>query len=531
MCGGCVRRATIEQPIYSPFLANEPITDEALNSIRTDSPKDAVFADLLQAFALMRKGNITNLGTQKEILSLLQQSVSSFEDMSDPVNFSMAFSADEDKAFRGRPHERMFASTMAGVFLLAHNQPGQALPYLRNAEFLDARFQKLPFGTDAPFIYALMYRSLLLQNAAASDVNRAHDGIFRSVRFLTLQQPLIEALVSMANVDLRSMAISNRLAYMIYEISIYHSLISSPNNFDIAALLNDAAANASIFISSMETHFADEYKERLKPLVNELAHVYGMDNKKGIAHLETLALDSVAYEAKIIGEKMTAVVSKHPAYQRRVIVADRKAKELTQQIVNAASAEKMIVSFSGHGPKIVREGSYKEISVVKPSPDGSVEPEIRERTLHLNTSCGFHRTKDEGFSVVLCKPGVSAAAAVTALPSLELLSASRKATSVQGREFDKVLKGRAQFRAATEKIAEVTAWSAFFLFILGSQMMSDCQSRGEGQACYIRGLALWAVAGITILFSGTVWLIGRTRNPAADSRYLHLLYESAWVSI
>jgi hypothetical protein len=117
------------------------------------------------------------------------------------------------------------------------------------------------------------------------------------------------------------------------------------------------------------------------------------------------------------------------------------------------------------------------------------------------------------------------------MPSLELLSLSRKATTAQGRKFDKVLKGRAQFRAATEQIAEVTAWSAFFLFYLGAAMMNDCSRRGEGQACYTKGLVLWTLAGITVIFSGTVWLIGRSKNPAADSRFIHLMYESAWLSI
>lgn len=530
MTTGCASVTTIKQPAYAPFLAGKPVSDDALADIKTRSPKDAVFADLLQAFALMRTADLTNNAVRKNILGLLATSVSSFEDMTDPVNFSTAFSADESKNFRGRPHERMFASMMAGVFLMADNQCGQAMPYLRNAEFLDARFQKMPFGTDAPMIYALMYRCLAEQKGSASDIARAKEGIFRSVRFLTMQEVFIDALVRMASVDLRPMAITNRLAYMIYEISMYHSLLSAPDDASPNALADDAAKNASLFISSLSSHFDSEYKERMKPLIDELSKVYGMNNKEGRKHLEAMTFDRVGLEANSIGAKLKKVLAEHGRLRNDMQTAVAKTKELTDEILHAAKADKMVVSFTGYGPTLVREGSYDEISVIKPSKDANMSPSIRERSLRLSPSCGFHRLPNGEFSVVLCKAGAGERSGIASMPSLELLSLSRKASSAQGRKFDKVLQGRAQFRAATEKIAEVSAWSAFFLFYLGAAMMSDCAGRNEGQACYAKGLALWTVAGITVIFSGTVWLIGRSKNPAADSRFIHLMYESTWVA-
>ena len=111
--------------------------------------------------------------------------------------------------------------------------------------------------------------------------------------------------------------------------------------------------------------------------------------------------------------------------------------------------------------------------------------------------------------MVLCKPNIGdhGTAKVEILPSLELMSLSHKATTAQGRKFDTVLKGRAQFRSATEKVAEVSAWSALFLFHMGAVMMDDCNRRGESESCYTKAYVLWAIAGITIVFSGTVWLI------------------------
>jgi hypothetical protein len=528
---GCAHTATIKQPVYGPFLRKEPLSEEALDKIRTTSPKDIVFADLLQAFALMRSSDITSAKVRQKILDLLTSSVSSFEDMTDPINFSLAFSADENKAFRGRPHERMFASAMAGVFLMAENKYAQALPYFRNAEFLDARFQKLPFGTDAPLIYALMYRCLQMNQASSTEIKRAVAGVFRSVRFLTMQEVLIKALTDLFSIDIRPMAVSNQLAYMIMEISLYHSLISAPENFDINALIDDASKNASIFIAALNTHFEDEYKGRIEPLFKELSIIYGMSKKEGLKHFSKLAFKQVTMVIKDIGDKLKTLFAKHEIYSSRVALAQNEIKVLVQQILNAASNEKMMISFSGDGPTLAREGDYQEISVIKPSKDGSLEPKIRRKNMQIATSCGFHRIDDGGFSVVLCKPDAQDDNKVLVMPNLELLSMSRKATTAQGRRFDQVLKGRAQFRAATEKIAHISAWSSLFLFHLGAQVIDDCRKRGESQACYGQGFAIWALAGVTAVFTGTVWLFGRMSNPAADSRFIHLMYESAWVAI
>lgn len=530
---GCTSTATIKKPDFAPFLKNKPVPDETLEKIKSESPKDAVFADLLQAFALMRSGTIENSETRHQILNLLSTSVHSFEDMTDPINFSKAFSVDENKDFRGRPHERMFASAMAGVFLMGDNKCEQALPYFRNAEFLDARFQKMPFGTDAPLIYALMYRCLEQQKGDPSEIKRAQDGIFRSVRFLTLQEPLIGALVDIDKVDIRPMAISNRMAYMILEVSLYHSLISANNDLSAEALIDDATRQATIFISVINSQFNDEYKIRMKPAITELSRLYGMDSKKGFDYLEEFAFGKIDLEVKKIGERMKHAIAKIDSWRNRIKIADDKTKSLTQQILKAARADKLVLNFTGHGPQIIREGSYDEISLVKPSPDGSTTPTIRQSVLPTDTRCGFHRTKNGGFSVTMCKPGseVAKTPSIENLESVELLSLSRKATTAVGRKFDKVLKGRAQFRAATEDIATVSAWSTFFLFYMGSQIISDCSRHRGSESCYAPGYALWAIGGITAIFSGTVWLIGLSSNPAADSRYIHLMYESAWLAI
>lgn len=531
---GCASTATIKKTPYAPFLKGKPISEASLEHIKKDSPKDAVFADLLQAFALMRTADLNNKNSRREILGLLETSVSSFEDMTDPENFTQAFSADESKNFRGRSYERMFASTVAGVFYMAENNCEQALPYFRNAEFLDARFQKMPFGTDAPLIYALSYRCHYQKKSSPQALRHAFEGIFRSVRFLTLQETLVDALVDLAAADLRPMAVANRLSHMLYEVSIYYSLITAKDDASLDELLDDAAKNTSIFISSLKTNFDDEYKARMKPLIAELAQVYGLNKKAGLAHLEDLTLDKVALETESTASKLKSVFKKHGGYRSRIEKALATTTKITNEIVEAARAPKMILSFVGQAPAVVRQGAYDEISVVKPGPDATTKPAIRERSLKVETTCGFHRRDESGgFSVVLCEPHLKdhETAEVKTMRSLELMSLSRKATTTQGRKFDAVLKGRAHFRAATEKATEVGAWSAFFLFNLGSKMLSDCSKRNNSEACYTKGYVVLGVAAVTALVSGGIWLIGKTKNPSADSRYIHLMFESVYLSV
>jgi hypothetical protein len=529
---GCTHVSTIDKPQFASLKKGKPVSEEQLARIHQESPKDSVFADMLQAYLLMRTGDLKQKSVRKEIQGLLATSVNSFEDLSDPVNYSHAFSADEDKAFRGAPYERMDAAIKAAVFAMADGDCQMAKPYLRNAEFLDARFQKLPFGTDAPLVYALMYRCLASEKAPASDIQRAYDGIFRSVRFLTMQESMIKSLVDLADAQMRPMAIANRLAFMILEISIYNSLIGAPNQASYAELIDDAAHNADLFISSLQTHFTAEYQNSLAPELKELAKIYGLNEKKGREYLEGLAINQLGLETKNIGSKLKEMYRKLPEYQKPLDDGMKKTHSLTDQIVAAAKSPKMVLSFEGMGPTLERKGSYQEVAVIKTSPTGTDDPRIRHKKIKTPTTCGFHRTHDGGFSVVLCGDNVSAGKSqAVAMPALELLGLSRKAKMIGGRKFDEVLKGRAQFRAATENIAEISAWSALFLFYMGAAMIDDCNRRGQGQACYAPGLALWAVGGLTIVFSGTVWLIGRSSNPSADSRFIPWMYESTWVAV
>ncbi len=525
----CVSVPTIERDGFVPFLRGEPVSDEELAKIKQSSPKDAVFADLLQAYALMRTQNLNDKNQQKAVLSLLETSVATFDDLKDPVNFSQAFSADESKDFRGRPHERMFASLTAAIFHMAQNRCDIALPYLRNAEFLDARFQKLPFGTDAPLVYALMHRCLVLQKASPDDIERAKVGLHHSVRFLTLQEPLIKGLVDLEATDLRPHAIANRVAYMLFEISLYHALLTAAKNSSVNSLLEDAEKNASLFISHFTQDFSGDFTNKILPMIQEQAKVLGLkgDAKK---QLEDLTLGKVAFNIQTISDRLKDIFTKIPEYRNALATALETTRTTTETILKESTSPKLMLTFLGEGPKLVREGAYQEISVVRPGDDADLTPSIRSKAIKSPSSCGFHRLGDGGFSVVLCHGGQDGSQ-MQAVPSFELLSLSKKAMTTQGRKFDRVLEGRAQFRAATEAISEVTLWSSLILFHMGNLAMQDCQMRRDtSEGCYARAYALWGLGAITIVFTGVVWLVGKTSNPSADSRYIHLMYESIYMS-
>lgn len=529
LLANCVKTPTINQPIYRPFLQHQPITAENLQKIRDTSPDDAVFAELLQAFALLRHANLNDLYKRQEILSLLKTATASFEDMAAPENFSLLFSLDENKPFKGFPHERVLSSLMTAVLLMADNKYQEALPYLRNAEFFDARFQKMPFGTDAPLIYALMYRCQLAEKAHQQDLKNTESNIFKSLRFIEVKEPLIHALSTLLTIDIRNFSYNRKIAYMIYEISIYHSLLTSSDNADIVDILDDASKHADIFTSSLTTHFGDEYEAKIKPLLKEFAKVMGIKISKH--DMDEVAFIKIAQECHDLAEKIKKLIVQDQKIAKNINISLAKMHSSFHKIIKAVLSDKMTLVFSGMGPNIIREGSYDEITVIKPNTTIATKL-LSSKEMNLNISCGFNRLPHEAFSLTLCK-NINKSIVQSEYLSIKVMKiwdTSKKASSAQGREFAKILRGRAQFRSATESIAEVSAWSAFFLFYLGTAMLEDCQRKQQGESCYVKGFTLYGIAGATVLFSGAIWLLGKISNPAADSRFIPLLYGEVWLA-
>lgn len=530
---GCLSKPTINKSVYEPLRQGNPLSNDALNKIYNKSAKDKYFAQLLQAFALLRTKDLNDSKIRKDIESLLTEVVASFDTMQDPENFSKAFSADESKTFIGLPHERMFASITAAVMHMADKRYDMALPYLRNAEFLDARFQKMPFGTDAPLIYALMQYCLIAQKADNQSIQRAKDGLYRSVRFLELSETINNLIKDMHSADIRTYSVKNNVAYMLLEISLYYSLLSSPNNASLGDLLLNLGKDSDIFIPSLKTHFSEEYKEKTKKTIDILANMQKGNHKTNVENWHNQILTTVSLEVRDLAEKMLNIYKNLPDYNKNLNSAYDKAQKRYDDIQQALNKPKLILTFKGQGPRVERKGEYNEITVIKTSDDGSTQSSMRLFKVNTNTNCGFNRGENGSFSLVLCQNNIHEENKneKVSLTSLEILGLSRKAHMIAGRKFDEILKKRAMFKSAAINTASVSAWSSFFLFYLGTDILSKCSGDSSQEACYALGLSVWAAAGVTGVFSLSAWLIGRSINASADSRYNHLSYESVLLAI
>ena len=528
---GCLSKPTIEHSIYKPLKLGKPLNDDDLSKIYNESAKDKYFAQLLQAFALLRTQDLNNLNTRKNIESLLTEVVSSFDTMQDPENFSKAFSADESKTFIGLPHERMFASIMTAVMHMADKRYDMALPYLRNAEFLDARFQKMPFGTDAPLVYALMQYCLKTKKYDDSAIKRAQDGLYRSIRFLELSEVINSLIKDMRDADIRQSSVKNTIAYMLLEISAYYSLLSSNNNASLEVLLSNIGNDSDLFIPSLKSHFKQEYEEKTKENLDLLASMKKGNHKNNVEFLHEQIFSSVALEVKDLSSKIINIYKNLPKYNKNINDAYNKTHQRYNDIQQALNKPKLILTFMGTGPSIERKGDYNEITVIKSSKDANPQSSMRLLKVNTHTDCGFNRNESGGFTLVLCQENNNKQNKKELLTSLEILSLSRKAHMIGGRKFDEILKKRAMFKSVAFNTASISAWSAFYLFRVGADILTQCSNEKSQEACYALGLSVWAAAGITGVFSLSAWLVGKTVNPSADSRFNHLSYESVLLAI
>jgi hypothetical protein len=174
------------------------------------------------------------------------------------------------------------------------------------------------------------------------------------------------------------------------------------------------------------------------------------------------------------------------------------------------------------------------------------------------TSCGLRGQGDGGFSVVLCstkKQGAVVEAPTTeAWEGLEVWSSSIQATTLVGRRFDSILKGRAAFKAGTETAAEVATWTAWTMWQLGFEMLEQCgssesapdpprrdakssakttssQSSSADGTCAAIALSTIAAGAAVAGIGGVVWLAGAVVNPAADPRFVAALPERVAVLV
>jgi hypothetical protein len=126
-----------------------------------------VLDGLEQAFLALRDG------AHDDAHDWLELTVPAVDDLSLPgTTLEKAFASDVTKPYKGRPHERVLATTILAALDMERGRCDLALPTLRNAAFLDAR-SRPDEPSDAVLVHVLALRCLQDTHASPSDVERA----------------------------------------------------------------------------------------------------------------------------------------------------------------------------------------------------------------------------------------------------------------------------------------------------------------------------------------------------------------------
>ena len=513
-----------------------------------DFPRDAVWLAMLQGFALLRQPNIGEPRSQKRVQALLEHAFASFDDLRDPDNFTVAFTSDADKPYRGRPHERVLTAITLALLEMNKGRHDMALATLRNAEFLSARWQHNAVGTTTPVIYALMLRCQHLLGLPQAEVKKTRERLARVVRLRFAQQPLLQLLQDAHGTVLRRDATAVRLAAVLLEAGISNALLQSPRQATVQLLLQNSNAQAKLAVGIVRDRFVHLYNQLINTRIRGSSRVQNIQP----LHFEQAVFDRVPVEIDALLKRMQLLLTRHAPTRMGLTTALQKAQERALQIERTMQKPRVELFLTGTGPAVIREGQYKEITRIVPSSQAKTQAGIWHGRLSTDSTllCGFHRRDKDTLQVVLCppakvsrqrlrpnqvdsggdkmwqeKPYKSQGNGIS--PVLQLWSSSTQATTVMGRPFDRILRGRAQLRSLTHKTAKVGMWSALVLFYVASATLANCQRGGNGnKTCTALGVSLMVAAGVTIGASGLLWLAGFPANPAADPRYVPTIFES-----
>lgn len=514
----------------SSLSSGRPAADADVQKAMRDDKRQSTLWALEQGFAKLRHAKTPeDLRAASQYLDHAHQS---FEDLKDPANMSEAFSADADTPYRGRPHERVLTATTLAVLDMAAGRCDMALPALRSAEFLDARWQPFPYGTDAPLVYALMLRCLHLTQASPGDVNRARQGLLLSLRLQLAAGPMQEVLDEARAIVARGDALSVKLAAVLMKQGIPAALMSDPRAHTAPELIKSAAAES-------RRHMRKTLESLDDPAVQAAASAIARVQGGGEVHYSAASVSKAAEKQlepalASLQSAMRFVAGTGSIAATKLAKALDGAAALATRIEAAATAPVMVLGLAGVGPSVAREGEYDEVAIIKPGAGARNEATIRAlddaAVKREAGACGIQAVSGTTVAV-LCAPGVTPDSADFATyENLELFSASYQATSVVGRRFDKILKGRAAFKGTADDVREIATVSAWILFRVSLEVLGACNGK-EIAACAVIALAVFAVALLTGAIALTAWGIGAAVNPAADPRYVHSLFESGTILV
>ena len=534
-----------------PLSRNEPIADEVVGRAVKAEPNDATLTRLQEAFSLLRHASSDDDVARAR--DHLESAFATFEDLRDPENMSVAFTVDGDTPYRGRPHERVLAATTLALTDAAKGRCDLALPTLKAAEFLDVRWQKLAFGTDAAVVYALSLYCLHQTNGRVEDITRAETGLRLTLRY-TAAAEAARVLVKDATLAApRADAVAVQLARELAELGVLTALANAAAATTSAEILKAGLDNTAVVIRRAGDLLQSEaFASQLEVARAASGGTIGADTAAARSFVRRQlkpALDDLATAMKAMPVNVGAAADFVAALQR--------AEAATDNAMRALRGPRAQFTFAGLGPEIVREGDYLEVARVVPRAGVDNSIALRMAAASSSTSCGIRGSADgSSFTAVLCGKSAEASSSSSSSPvvGMEVWSSSTQATTVVGRRFDAILQGRATFKASSEAISTVAAYSAWGLLDAGFELLASCaggsppssseekpksksksksnkpakssSSSGSGDSVCVGIATTTIVAGAVVGgIGGIAWIAGAAVNPASDPRFVSALPE------
>lgn len=478
----CAHETALSDQKLSQLWSGYPVSDELLTESKKKWPRDQTLLDMQQGLDLLRRGEL-NSEEIKRAETYLESAFNTFEDLKDPENFSKAFTPDNQTPFRGKPYERMLTAIFLGLIDTSLGHCDRALPAFKSAEFLDARWQAFMFGSDAPMVYALTLRCQLETKASSSDLERSRDGLSRALRLQILLNPLLEDLAGHAQEVPKKPEF--QIALSLLEVGLPSALLVTPATANLESILSTASAESMRFLSRALKDKEEPYYSLIQPKLKQLG---------GQTSSIEMALQSI--EKAILEHATWGHLLEQPAL-------------LVRRIETALKNPVAAIYFDGIGPKIQQEGQYLEIAKIVPELPSYAIPGVPEKIISIKAPCGISNPQGN-LIFTMCRNPALNSTLEGSFTGIKLWSSSFQATTAAGRRFDKILKGRAQFRMGTEVATVIGAYTALAL-------LSSKDSGAQTAGAVIGALALGA------------FLAGRATNPEADTRQVAKNVESGYL--
>ena len=456
LCACAHQKPLMDVSQLAPLKEGKAIDENIVNEAMAYYPNDATLLAMEEGFALLRQAGFHTDADLKKAHHYLEHDFYSFENLQDPENLNLAFTADATVPYKGRPHERVFTATTLALLDAIDGRCDIAFPTLRAAEFLDARWQPFPYGTDTPLVYALMIYCAQQTPVANSDLTHAKEGLTVALRLRHTVETLNDWLSEKEQEALRQDALAQRFAYFLFRQAAPGALLQHPNLHDPKKLIEKMTIEARRILVQGDAFLEKEENQAALSRIAGIAFSGWNKEEK----MRQFVRSQVSQELQKIELALEADFNKQTLLARRFQTEFLQALTLSKRIAQQAYAGRLQFIFSGFGPEVVLEGTYEEIARIvtrdKPTPE----------TLKQNLPCNSIFSEAFTTAVHLCGKAVTTQPPAIEAQQAALWSSSYQGTTVVGRQFDRILKGRAEFKTNAADVSQKAAESTYFFFDL-----------------------------------------------------------------